>query len=74
MSVKGRKYKLWGCGVGILVKEELYEKVVEVRKKSDRVMTVVMALEEEMVKIIQYECMVCKLAERVQRRSAFMMI
>ena len=39
-------------GVGILVKEELCEKVVEVRRKSDRVITVVMALEEEVVRII----------------------
>ena len=34
------------------MKEELCEKVVEVRRKRDRVMTVVMALEEEMVIII----------------------
>ena len=34
------------------MKEELCEKVVEVRRKSDRVMTVVMALEEEVVRII----------------------
>ena len=58
-GVMGRRYKLWWSGnsdgmggVGVLVKEELCEKVVEVRRKSDRVMTVVMALEEEVVKII----------------------
>ena len=34
------------------MKEELCEKVVEVRRKSDRVMAVVMALEEEVVRII----------------------
>ena len=39
-------------GVGVLVKEELCEKVVEVQRKSDRVMTVMMALEEEVVRII----------------------
>ena len=39
-------------GVGVLVKEELCEKVVEVGRKSDRVMMVVMALEEEVVRII----------------------
>ena len=38
--------------MGVLVKEELCEKVVEVRRKSGRVMTVVMALEEEVVRII----------------------
>ena len=34
------------------MKEELCEKVVEVQRKSDRVMTVMMALEEEVVRII----------------------
>ena len=38
--------------VGVLVREKLCEKVVEVRRKSSRVMTVVMALEEEVVRII----------------------
>ena len=59
MGMKGRRYKLWWFGnndgtggVGVLVKEELCEKAVEVQRKSDRVMTVVMALEEEVVKII----------------------
>ena len=58
MGVKGRRYKLWWSGnsdgtgdVGVLVKEELCEKVVEVPSKSDRVMMVVMALEEEVVRI-----------------------
>ena len=59
MGVKGRRYKLWWSGnsdstgdLGALVKEELCEKVVEMRKKSDRVMTIVMALKEEVVRII----------------------
>ena len=39
-------------GVGALVKEELCEKVVEVRRKSNRVTTVVLALEEEVVRIM----------------------
>ena len=59
IGAKGRKYKLlWSRnsdgtgGVGVLVKEKLFEKVVQVRRKSDRVMTVVMALEEEVVRII----------------------
>ena len=58
MGMKGRRYKLWWSGnsdgtgyVRVLVKEELSEKIVEVRRKSDRVMTVVMAFEEE-VRII----------------------
>ena len=55
MGVKGRRYKLWWSGnsdgtggVRVLVKEELCEKVVEVRRKSDIVMT----LEEEVVRIM----------------------
>ena len=59
LGAKGRRYKLWWSGnsegvggVGILVKEELCEKVVEVLRKSDRVMTVVMAFEEEVVRIL----------------------
>ena len=59
VGVKGRRYKLWWSGnsdgmegVGVLVKEDLCEKLVEVRRKSDRVMTVVLAFEEEVVRII----------------------
>ena len=78
MDVKGRRYKLrWSgnCdgtgGVGVSVKEELCKKVVEVRRKSDRVKTVVMALQEAVVRIV---CRVHKVAERVQRKSVLMMI
>ena len=59
LGMKGRRYKLWWCGnsdgtgcVAVLVKEELCEKVVEVRRRSQRVMTVVMVLEEEVLRII----------------------
>ena len=38
-------------GVGVWVKK-LCENVVEMRRKSDRVMTIVIALEEEVVRII----------------------
>ena len=48
LGMKGRRYKLWwsgkGDGVGgveVMVKEELCENVVEVRRVGDRVMTVV---------------------------------
>ena len=44
IDVKGKRCKLWWCGnddkaggVGILVKEELCENVVEVRRRCDRV-------------------------------------
>ena len=46
--MKGRRYKLWWSGkgdrvggVGLMANEELYEKVVEVRSVSNRVMTLV---------------------------------
>ena len=46
LGVKGRRYKLWWSGkgdgvggVGVMVKTGLCEKVVEVRRVSDRVMT-----------------------------------
>ena len=47
LGLKGRRYDLWWSGkgdgvggVGVMVKEELCEKVVEVRRVSDRLMTV----------------------------------
>ena len=50
VGCRGRRYKPWrsenndGIGaVGILVKEELCEKVIEVREKSDKVMAMVLA-------------------------------
>ena len=58
-GVKGRRYKLWRCenddkigGVGIMVKEELCEKVVEVRRRCDRVMAIGLVFEEEVVRVI----------------------
>ena len=36
----------------MLVKEELCEKVVEVRRRSDRVMSIVMVFEEEVLRVI----------------------
>ena len=59
MGVTGRRYKFWWSGnkeetegVGIMVKKELCEKVVEVRRKSDRVMTLVLAFEGKLVRLI----------------------
>ena len=55
----GRRYKLWWSGndagfrgVGILVKEEISGNVVEVRRKSDRVMAIVLTLGREVMRII----------------------
>ena len=57
LGMKGRRYKLWWSGrgdgvggVGVMVKEELCEKVVEART-SDRVMTVVV-FEEDVLSLI----------------------
>ena len=54
LGVKGRRYKLsWsgkGNGVGVVVKGELCEKVVEVRRLSEIVITVVV-FEELMLRL-----------------------
>ena len=59
VDCRGRRYKLrWSGnndrieGFGILVKEELCKKVVEVRRKSDRVMAMVLAFEEKVIRVI----------------------
>ena len=51
---QGRRCKLWWCGnddktggVGILVKEELCENVVEVRRRCDGVMAIGLVFGEE---------------------------
>ena len=59
-GVKGRRYKLWKCGnddktggVGILVKEELCENVVEVRRRCDRVTAIGLVFGEEVMRVIR---------------------
>ena len=59
VGCRGRKYKLWWSGnndgigrVGILMKEELCEKVVEVQRKSDRMTAMVLVFEEEVIIVI----------------------
>ena len=59
IGVKGRRYKLWWCGnddktggVGILIKEELCEKVVEVKRRCGRVMGIGLIFGEEVVRVI----------------------
>ena len=54
-----QRYKLWWSGndagsrgVAILVKEEISGNVVEVRRKSDRVMAIVLTLFREVIQII----------------------
>ena len=59
LGVFGRRYKLWWSGnssgiegVGILVKKELCEKVVDVWRKIDRVMVVVLAFGKQVIRVI----------------------
>ena len=54
------------------MEKELCEKVVEVRRRSDRVMMVVFVLEEEVLRIIYVYAH--RVAERLQKKSIFMMI
>ena len=58
MGTLGRRYKLWWSGndagfggVGILVKEKISGNVVEVRRKSDRVMAIVLTLGREVMRV-----------------------
>ena len=55
LGMTGRKCRLWWSekgdgvgGVGVMVKEELCEKVAEVRRVRDRVMTVVVVFMKRM--------------------------
>ena len=73
--MKCRRYKLWWSGnsdctggVGVLVKEEMCEKVMEMRRKIDRVMTVVMVLEEEVLRMCVWS------TEWLQRKNIFIII
>ena len=59
VGCRGKRYKQWWSGnndgiggVGILVKEELFEKVVEVQRKSHRVIALVLAFEKEVIRVI----------------------
>ena len=58
VGARGMRYKLWWKGndgtggVGVMVKEELAEKVLEVRRKSVRVMVVVMVIGNVTMRVI----------------------
>ena len=58
LGMKGRRYKLWWSGkrdgvgvVGVMVNEKLFEKVVEVIRLSDEVMTLDV-FEEDVLRLI----------------------
>ena len=59
LGLKGKRYKLWWSekgdgvgGVGVVVKEELCEKVVDIRRVGGRVMTAVVVFEEDVLRLI----------------------
>ena len=58
VGAAGERYKFWwkgddgSGGVGIMVKEELVDKVIAVERKSDRVIVVVMSFGKVMVRVI----------------------
>ena len=59
VGASGRRYKMWWSGndagfggVGILVKEKISGNVVEVRRKSDRVIVIVLTLGREVMRVI----------------------
>ena len=60
VGTSGRRYKLWWPGndagfkgVGNLVKKEISGNVVEVRRKSDRVIAIVRTLDRKVMRIIR---------------------
>ena len=59
IGLQGWKYKLWwsgnqegNCGVGVLVKEELHDKIIEIRITNERVMSLAIVFEE----VVSYIC------------------
>ena len=61
LGMKGRRYKLWWSGkgdgvigVGVIVKEKLCDKVVEARRVSDSLMSVVVFVEDVLRLICGY--------------------
>ena len=70
IGLQGRRYELWWSGnqegyggEGLLVKEELFHNVVEVRRVNDRVMSLAIVLEEVMRVVCAYAPQSGKLME-----------
>ena len=79
MGMKGRRYKpSWSGkedgvgGVGVMLKEELHKKGVGVRRISDRVMTIVVVFEEDMLRLICGYATQC--GRHLKEKHTFMMI
>ena len=61
IGVQSRRYKLWWSGnqeghvgIGVSVREELYDKVVEARRVNDRVMSLAIVFEEVLRVVCAY--------------------
>ena len=58
VGVKGKRYKVFWSGkgdsggVGVMIKEELSDKVLEVRRKSDRVMSLLLVLGKRLTRVV----------------------
>ena len=68
-------FKLWYSGVkrttngvGILVKRDLVEQVVEVRRKSDRIMSIKLVVGSEVINIVSVYAPQVGLGEEIKRR------
>ena len=76
-DIRGSTDKLWWYGkgevggVGAMVKEKLCEKVVEVRRVSDRVMTAVIVSEEDVLRLICGYAL--QSGRRLEEKLSFMM-
>ena len=77
IDLQGRKYKLWwpgnqdgNGGVGVLVKGELYDNVVEVRGVNDRVISLAIVLEDDLVRVA---CACAPLGGRSMEEKQFFM-
>ena len=59
LGMVGRRYKLWWSGkldgvgsVGVMVEEELCEEMMEVKRINDRVLTLIVVFEEDVLRLI----------------------
>ena len=79
IGLQGMKCKLWWSGnkeghggVGVMVKGALYDKVVEVRRVNDRVMSLVIVLEEVIRVVCAYAAQSGKLIGEKEKNSKYL--